>query len=184
MAAASASRPPEKGRGCAAATAFDPDQAVSSTLLASILDLTGERIRQLAADQVLPSAGKGRYPLRPCVVAYQRWARDEARKATKSASASRVTDARAREIELQVAREEKRLIEVEGAEAVLDDIVGLIRSEAAGLGARVSRDSTIRAKVETEVDGIFRRADARLGERLAALQAGEEAAEGPAPDDA
>jgi phage terminase Nu1 subunit (DNA packaging protein) len=154
---------------------FDPDMLVAASVIGSFIDVSAERVRKLAEEGVLPREGKGRFPLRACIKAHAAWSRDEARRGSRTASQSRVSDARAREIEIRVAKEEHRLIETEDALGALDEIIGTLRSEASGLPARVTRDVALRRKVESEIDDIFRRASARFERAAVDLRQGGEA---------
>lgn len=151
----------------------DTPQAGTVTVdtMSRLLMLTPERLRQLAKEGHIPRAVKGRYPLGPTVQGYVRYLRDEARRSSKSAAVSRKDDARTREIELRIAERENRLIDIDEHDAVLDEIVALIRSSMAGLPARATRDLAVRREIEKQVDECFRAASARLRERGAQLRA-------------
>ncbi|MBX9757360.1 MAG: hypothetical protein K2Y29_01190 [Beijerinckiaceae bacterium] len=165
-------------------TVVDFDATVPGDVVASFLGVSLERVRQLAEEGVIPREGKGKFPLRPCVVAYCNWTRDESRKANKSAASSRVQDRRTRLLDLQIAREENRLIETDEALAVVDEIVATFKGELQGLPSRVTKDAALRATIEHEIDRICDTAANLLAERGDALREGGDARASDATDDA
>jgi len=80
------------------------------------------------------------------------FANDSDRRAQKSAADSRVRDARAREIEV---RNAVRLIEIDEAMAIIEEMIGLFRAETAGLPARVTRDLQFRKTIEIAVNDLL-----------------------------
>ena len=162
----------------------DFDATVNGEVIASFLGLSLERVRQLAEAGVIPRQAKGKFPLRPCVLAYCNWTRDEARKTNKSAASSRVQDRRTRLLDIQIAREEQRLIETDEAIAVVDEIVATFRGELQGLPARVTRDAGLRSSMEHEIDRICGTVANLLEERGNALRQGGEPGAPDAGDDA
>lgn len=157
---------------------------ISLAEAAELLGLTKQWINRLGRDGFVPKTARGRYRLVDVVQGYVRFLKDEERRTSKSASASRVQDARAREIELRTAREEHTLIETDEAIAVCDEIVGAYKSELAGLAARVTRDIDLRNKIETEVDDVCRRVAARFEQRASDLRSSGEVIAPDAEDDA
>ena len=130
---------------------------------ARLLMISAERVRQLIKDGYIPRPVPGRTTLVGAVQGYIRFRDDADRRATKSASANRVTDARASEIELRLAERRREVIPREEAEAANAFVVGLVNEELNGLPARLTRDVPTRRKYEAEVDG----SKARIAKALA-----------------
>jgi hypothetical protein len=86
--------------------------------IAKYLDLSSKRIRQLVQEKVLSRRSDDTFDRDACRVAYIRYLRDEGRRVTKSAAASRAQEARADEIELRVAKERGKLIESDEVDLV------------------------------------------------------------------
>jgi hypothetical protein len=93
-------------------------------------------------------------------------------KASKSAAATRVTDARTKEIELRMAERQRQLIPVEDAQAVVLELAATMRAELYGLPVRYTRDITERRKLESEVNDVLRRMADRAGSSAEALALG------------
>lgn len=156
---------------------------ITPAMAGAIIMVSVERVRQLSRDGWIRKTGKG-YHLLDVVQGYIRFRDDADRRANKTAAASRVSDARAREIELRNAQREGRLIEIDDALDAVDKLVGTMRVELAGLPARVTRDLQLRRTIETAINDILQRIsdiaeqselDVRKSEA-----AGEAVASGPA----
>lgn len=145
------------------------EQAQSGTIpnqQAALLLMIGmDRIRQLQKAGHIPRSEKGRVPLVGAVQGYIRFLKDEERRATKTASESRVRDARAREIELRTAREEGELAPTEEGVAFVQEVIGTMVARLNGLPAQLTRDLDERRRIEAAIDGI-REEVASLVEKL------------------
>ena len=148
---------------------------------ARLLMITTQWIRQLAKDGYCPAPMRGMVNTVAVIQGYIKSLKDEERRSSKSASASRVQDARATEIELRVARERNKLVDVDEYDAVFDEAFGVVKASFAGLPARVSRDIDFRQKLEAEIDDIFREAFDYFHAASAAIR---ETGEAPAPVEA
>ncbi len=140
---------------------------------ARLLLISDERIRQLQKQGYIPRAPKrGVVPLVGAVQGYLRYLKDEERQSSKSAAASRVTDARTREIELRIAERQRDLIPQEDARAVIGEMAAMVKAEFVGLPARVTRDLDLRRTLEQEVDASFARLAASAERARSALATG------------
>lgn len=151
---------------------------------AKLVMLEERRIQQLAVEGWIQKSERGRYLTVSVVQGYIRYLRDQLKNSTGSAAENRVRDARAAEIEMRNAKTDHELVEYSEVEALLDEISGLLKTEFNGFGAQMTRDLTMRRKIEAGVDAIFTRAAARIGEALAALKQSGEIVDADAEDDA
>jgi phage terminase Nu1 subunit (DNA packaging protein) len=146
-----------------------------------------ERIRQLAKEGWIVQTGTKqdrRYRLLDVVQGYIRFRDDEDRRANRSAAHSRITDARSREVELKNAQREGRLIELDEVIAMIDELIGLLRSSLSGLPARVTRDLQFRRTIETAVNDILNTIADFAIERAKALGARRASSQAVAADGA
>ena len=140
---------------------------------ARLLMISDERIRQLTKQGYIPRAEKRGYvQLVGAVQGYLRYLKDDERRSSKSAADSRVRDARALEIELRIAERSRDLIPLEDALADMAEFAAAVRSELAGLPARLTRIMDERQKIESEVDGVLTRLSERAAQKAAALEPG------------
>jgi phage terminase Nu1 subunit (DNA packaging protein) len=143
-------------------------KGVAIATLSKYLDLSRRRIHQLVREGVLPHQSD----LVSCCVAYIRYLRDEGRRVTKSAAASRTQELRAQEIELRLAREKGMLIEFADVELVIAEVVGTVNSELIGLPASCTRDLALRNTIEERTNDIINRCRKRFEEASEALRSG------------
>jgi hypothetical protein len=145
-------------------------------------------LAKLVADGfVKPGQKQGRetvYKPSNVVQGYIAFLTDEQRRSSKSATLSAVQAARAREIEMRIAREDYKLIDLEEALAVLDEIVGGMKADFSGLAASVTRDQALRSIIEEKVDEIYKRHADALEQKARALRTSGAAVEADTEDDA
>jgi hypothetical protein len=144
---------------------------VTASALGRHLDLSRQRVAQLADEGVIERRADGRFEQDGSRVAYLRWLRSEDRRAVKGEADGRVRDARARLIELQIAEREHRLIDMIEHEAVLAEAIGIVTTALDGLPARITRDLRLRALIEAECNATLNRAADRAEARTRELKA-------------
>jgi hypothetical protein len=134
--------------------------------LAACWSVTKQRVGQLVAEGWFkPLDGhRGLFNWMDANSGHARYMRDEGRRTTKSAAESRVRDARAEEILLRVGLRSGDLMEHAEHTAIIDEVVGLFRSELSGLPARLTRDLQERGRIEQVVYDILERISARAAE--------------------
>jgi hypothetical protein len=141
-----------------AKSARDNSMMTDSATLARCWGMTASRVSQFVAQGWLKPAGrKAQYNWFDACQGYVRWLRDEDRKTSKSASDSRMRDAKAREIEIRTQQRLSRLVPLDVYDEMIDGFAGVVRSEFAGLAATCTRDLTQRRIIEREVHARLRR---------------------------
>lgn len=133
-----------------------PDMVIPISEAAAELQIGAERIRQFVKDGLVERGPRGMVSLLSLYRGYVKFLRDDQRRSSKSASTSRVNDARAKEIELKTAEREGRLMDVDEVRDVVSEWAGKLRAGLSGLPARLSRDMTFRRKIEAEIDDVLR----------------------------
>ncbi|CAH1649771.1 hypothetical protein [Chelatococcus asaccharovorans] len=151
------------------ATASEPGIVGLNTVI-RLLGVTGERVRQLVRDGWIPKAGKDRYPLVGSVQGYVRFLQDGERRATKSAAAHSLADARRREIEVKIAREERGLIDIDEHVDVVDSLVEMFVDGLGGLPAAASSDDRMRERLDRSCADLAGKLRDRSAKRLGELQ--------------
>lgn len=141
------------------------DVRVSLHQLATILDLSAERVRQLAASGIVKRAGHGSYLFAQSVQGYIEYLQAQA---ARRANPSRdlLLSAKAAGVESANRRTEERTIDIEDVEIVSNEIVRLYREELAGVGAEVGGGDDGR-RVDALINGAINRLEARLDAALA-----------------
>ena len=152
---------------------IDPTKAMLTFVQAgSLLTITDRWVRTLVERGFIPAPIDGRVELGAAVAGYIKSLKDEGRRNSNVATASRVQEMRAQEIELRIAKTTRALIPVEDAYASIDAIMGPLKSELVGLPSRITRDLALREKIETEIDATLVRALDRIEETRFAFGSG------------
>lgn len=138
-----------------------------------LLDITQQYFNQLVRDGAIKSVGKNRYLLVDVVQGYKAFLLDESRRAQKSASASRVQDARATQIEMQTQRDLGKLVEIEDVLSWQSEILGTLRTELVGVPAASTRDLEVRAEIEKQVNAAVDRCRKSFEDAWGLLQSGK-----------
>lgn len=145
---------------------------VSTTELATLTALTPRRIQMLAEEGKIVRVSAGRFKLADVLPAMVRMAKEDARKTTASTKQGRLTEAKAREVELRIAEKQRDLVTLNEAIDAIDAVCGAFRTELSGLAARMHRTPDERSRLEAELDGILNRIADRFEQEGAALRTG------------
>ncbi len=125
--------------------------------ISEILDLTHRRVRQLVVDGILPkNSERGRYELIPTVRAYIHWLRDRSLYGEAKAQKENVIsldEARRRKLtaeaelaELDLSKEQGKVVAIEETEISWTEVLGAVRSKI------LSLPTTMAAQVAVETD--------------------------------
>lgn len=155
-----------------------PKGLVGADQAARLIRVTPRRLQQLAAEGYIKKFGRGQYSLVQVVQGYLDFKDEQIKQASRSADESELRRARIREIEIRTAQLEGDLILAADAMAILDEVIGVIRSGFSGMPARLTRDLDLRDKLEDGIDGVLRAAAKRIA------KAAEAAGTGSPPADA
>ena len=104
---------------------------------------------------------------------YLRWLKDAGRRANQSASANRLAEARAEEIEQRVAARSATLIHSADVLAALREVLAVLQSELVGLPARATKDLALRRKLGDELDAVLMRGAAKIDAFAASVNLAE-----------
>lgn len=154
------------------ASALQREVLLTTDQAGNLLELSPARIRQLIGAGFIEKRGRDQVPLVSAVRGYIRFLKDEERKSSKTASASRVHDARARDIELKIAERENRLVDIEDAIGAMDDVVGAVKATMSGVPAQFTGDLSQRAKLETLLGQALNAAADMVSAQAADLRSG------------
>lgn len=145
---------------------------VSAAQLAKKIDLSPQRAAELVRTGLFQADADGRLNEDACIIQYVRFLRDEGRKSTASAAASRHADAKAREVELRIAKETRKVIAADEVCDFLIETVGTFRSRLSGVPAACTRDPELRATIETQLDDVIADLNRDFTGAAAAIEAG------------
>ncbi|MER8653444.1 hypothetical protein [Mesorhizobium sp. M0847] len=150
---------------------------IDTATAAALIKVTPRYIQKLSGDGWFKPIGRGRWNLIDVVQGYITCLKDDSRQASKSAADSRVRDARAREIEMRIAREERKLIAMEECNGCLDQVVGGFITMLSVLPAQITKDVRERQRIEAIIDAGRQRLSDNFAKLSNNLRSGDE------PDD-
>jgi len=149
-------------RSMAKATTLPKLPTLSTAQVALLLKVTPAWVRELSRAGHITKTGRDRFELVASVHGCLDYIRDEQRRSTKSASASRVQDARAREIQLRVAEREGRLVDLVEHQDLFVEVFGALKAGLAGVPAEVTADRAMRGKIEAAINHVLQHAAERF----------------------
>lgn len=152
--------------------------------MARILGLSERQVTNLANDGVLPQSSKGKYDLVAAVQAYVHYvARGKVHTQVVDAR-TRLTEAQARNAEIEAERRAGQLLDREDVQTVLNEAMTIIATGMDGLGGRLANElagdsdpASIRQKLLSET----RRIRASAADKFARLGAIGDGGRHPAP---
>lgn len=148
-----------------------PKQGLNAEQAGALFDRSKRWIQERAKEGWFKS-DKGKFELVQLCRGVVAYFDDLQAKSEKKAAATRVTDARTREIEMRIAERQRELIPLEDARNLMGQFAALVRAELTGLPARMTRDKAERKKLEKDVDDALRRLSSKAQKAAAALEAG------------
>lgn len=150
------------------------DLTLNATQVAALLTLSIERVRQLVNSGYIPRVGKAKYPVVGVVQGYIRFLKDEDKRTSKSAADDSLKAVRQREVEIRIAKEEGRLVDMSDVEAAFGSILGTLRAELSGVPASVTREASLRSAIDHAQSAAFGRAQKKFQDASLELRAGND----------
>jgi hypothetical protein len=141
-------------------------QYVTATALGRHLGLSRQYIDKLALDGVVERKSD-RFDQDQSRLRYLAWLRAPERRSARAKADGEYRQMKILALRLKIEKEQGRLMEYDEHLAILDEVVGLFRSELSGLPARLTRDLSIRQAAEEEVFQLL----TRLAEKFATMAA-------------
>jgi hypothetical protein len=148
------------------------DGTIGVEAAAEWIGVSAGRVSQLVKLGWITKTANGRYLLGNVVKGFIAFLRDEQRLASRTEAAAELTRQKAAALALRTAKEAGELCDVADALGTVDEIVGKLRADLAGLPARLTRDLEMRRRLDSEIDAIFGEASVRY-EREAERLRGE-----------
>ncbi len=131
-----------------------PDD-IAITTLATLLDLTPRRCRQLVESGIAVPAARGRVRLPETIRALLADARENREAGALTDARAQLVRAKARAAEIELAKREGELIYLTDHDGIVDFIVGRFVTALSALPARIGgKDAFLRRRIEVECDRI------------------------------
>lgn len=155
---------------------------ISRAEAAKLIGKSPRWINQLVNDGFVKQAQPGLYKPADVAKGFAASILDDKQKKSRSGTLATVQTARAREIDLRVAQKERKLIGIDEAIDLVDEVLGTLKSDFDGAAAGITRDQNLRVQIEGKIDEILKRASDNLEQKGAALRKG--GADDPSDTDA
>ncbi len=149
------------------------DLTVSTDEAGEIIKKSGERVRQLTKAGFIRKAGRDQYRIGDVLDGYLAYQEDALRRAAADTPATKLAASRRREIELRIARDEGRVVDIEDVQAFVVELFGGVVAEFRGLAAASTRDLAVRKTIEEQLNGTFARCQKRIDQLGADMRAGK-----------
>jgi phage terminase Nu1 subunit (DNA packaging protein) len=124
---------------------------VSATMMAAHLGLSRPYLDRLVTDGTIAKDEAGKFSLDETRLRYIRKLREMRRSSPAVEAHAQYQQAKARRLELENARLESRLMEVDDHIASVDEIVGIMLTGLSSLPARCTRDLRMRRAIEAGI---------------------------------
>lgn len=152
-------------------------ETVSTTALAGLLGVSPRQVRNRMDAAGVKSAVRGEWPLGASIRALLAAADRKGEPNPLATARARSINAQARQRELALARDEGRLIDREVFSHAFDQVMGAIIEQLDGMPARITRDITLRRRIEGEIRDARLRAVASIQKAAERLAAGDDFAD-------
>lgn len=150
-------------------------QSVPRKTAAAILALTDTRLDQLVKEGVIERKGKNNgFIVRDLVHSYVNFLKLKIEGQARTQTGNMAQLARAKEIDLRMAREERTIIDIGEALQTVDEISGELLQSLSSLPARITREPRERQRIESIIDSERLRITDRFKQRASALRSGSQ----------
>lgn len=137
-------------------------ETVSGEELAALLNVDVRTIRNLAAAGTITRTDRNTYPLAESVRGVVAAAKKSSRSSALDREQAAILAGKRRMLEMRLAQEEGKLIELDEAFAVLDLVIATFRIGLDRLPARITRDVTLRKQIKAECDNTMAEASKKF----------------------
>ena len=158
------------------------DVVVSAAEAAKLIGKSQTWLVNLVKEGRVKRAAPGLYRPGDVVRGYIQQVLELKKQTSKSVSLAQVQTARAAEIELRIARQERKIIKTDEAIGFVDEVLGVLKADFDGAAAAITRDPALRAQIEAKINEILNHAADRYEQKGRALRAGGDATEADADD--
>lgn len=156
---------------------------ISTSQAAKMLEVSDEWIRRLEKMGYVTKRGRGAWHFLDVIRGYIRYLKDDSRRSSKSASASRMQDVKTERLEFELKVAKAAYQPVEDMFLALDTLSSEMRGSFGGVGARLTRDAAWRNKIDDEITATINRMSERIERTRDALVEASGGTEDPEEDD-
>jgi hypothetical protein len=120
---------------------------VTASAVAAHLAMTRQNVVKLAdVEHLFERLPDGRFDLDACRFAYLKWLRDPARRSARSEAAAKHAEAKTQMLTIKIMERQRKLVLRDDVNELIDTMAGIMLTHLSGMGARCSRDLTVRRR--------------------------------------
>ena len=130
------------------------DDVVTANSLATHLGCTRQNIARLTAEAVIEQRGDGHYDQSASRLRYIRHLRSEHRRSPRTQADADHVKVKTAMLQLRLMEKQRELVRREDANALIDEMCGVVLTHLSGMGARCSRDMVVRRNIDAVVHQV------------------------------
>ncbi|MBB3998623.1 hypothetical protein [Aureimonas pseudogalii] len=129
-------------------------ESVSAKGLAALLDVSVRHLSRLSKADIVIRNENGSYPVTANVGRYIAYAVDGERRKAADTSGDRLREQRRLALERDMARDDRKLVDIEEATETLDEVIALVVEAFEALPRRATSDRSAQLKIQAVCDAI------------------------------
>ena len=129
------------------------DDVVTANSLATHLGCSRQNIARLTAEAIIERRADGHYDQSASRLRYIKHLRTSSRTVRSEADSQHVL-AKAQMLQIKITQQQRKLVLREDANALLDEMCGIVLTHLSGMAARCSRDMTVRRNIDAVVHQV------------------------------
>jgi hypothetical protein len=150
-------------------------ESVSAKALAALLDVSVRHLARLLKADIVRRNADGSYPVAANVTRFVAYAVEGEKKKSADSSGDRLREQRRLALERDMARDDRKIVDIDEATDTLDEIVGLVVEAFETLPRRATNDRVLQLKIQRACDEIRVELSDGLAAKSASLRAGTKA---------
>jgi hypothetical protein len=130
------------------------DDVVTANSLATHLGCTRQNIARLTAEAIIEQRSDGHYDQTASRLRYIKHLRSEHRRSPRTEADAAHVALKTEMLQLRLLEKRRKLVRREDADALIDEICGVVLTHLSGMSARCSRDPLIRRSIDAVVHQV------------------------------
>jgi len=127
------------------------DDIVTANSLATHLGCTRQNVARLTAEAIIEQRSDGCYDQTASRLKYIKHLRSDARRSPRTQADADHVKVKTEMLQLRLMEKQRKLVRREDADALIDEICGVVLTHLSGMAARCSRDPAIRRGIDAVV---------------------------------
>ena len=130
------------------------DDVVTANSIATHLGMTRQNVARLTAEAVIEQRSDGCYDQTASRLRYIKHLRSDARRSPRTQADADHVKVKTEMLQLRLMEKQRKLVSREDANALIDEMCGVVLTHLSGMSARCSRDPLIRRNIDAVVHQV------------------------------